>query len=283
MIFVILGTQDKSFIRLLEEIDKQVEKGNIKGKIIVQAGHTEYKSKNMKIFDLIPMKKFNKYIEDSDYIITHGGVGSILDAIKKDKRVIAVPRLKEYGEHENDHQKQIINKFSEEKYILGCNSVEELEKQLRKINSFKPKKYIGNNKKMIDIIDNYIENVSYNKRFEVLSYLIFGFLTTFVNVFTYFIAIQLFNINYMISNVIAWITCVIFAYFTNKKYVFDKSDNKCQFVKFILSRIATLIVETLLLILFVKTLLVNDMISKIIISIIVIILNYILSKLCVFK
>ena len=53
MTLVILGTQDKTFERLLKNVDKQIKKGNLKGEVIVQAGNTEYKSKNMQIFDFI--------------------------------------------------------------------------------------------------------------------------------------------------------------------------------------------------------------------------------------
>ena len=59
MIFVTLGTQDKSFKRLLENIDKEIEKGTIKDKVIVQAGYTKYNSKNMCIFDLLDKDDFD--------------------------------------------------------------------------------------------------------------------------------------------------------------------------------------------------------------------------------
>ena len=53
MILVILGTQDKEFPRLLEAVDREIEKGNIKEKVVVQAGQTKYESKNMEILDLV--------------------------------------------------------------------------------------------------------------------------------------------------------------------------------------------------------------------------------------
>ena len=118
MILVTLGTQDKSFKRLLEAIDRQVELGNIKDKIVVQAGCTKYESKNMEIFDLIPMEKFDDLIKSCDLLITHGGVGSIITGLKNDKKVIAAARLEKYKEHTNDHQLQIIENFSNDGYIL---------------------------------------------------------------------------------------------------------------------------------------------------------------------
>ena len=159
MIFVVLGTQDKKFDRLLKAIDKQIELGNIKDEVIVQAGNTKYESKNMKIFDLIPIRKFNEYIKSSKFVITHGGVGTILDAIKHDKKVIAVPRLQKYGEHENDHQLEITERFALDGYILTCKDLKKLDKCLEEIKTFKPKKYNGNNDKMIEIIENYIDNI----------------------------------------------------------------------------------------------------------------------------
>ena len=108
MIFVTLGTQDKGFDRLLKQIDKEIEKGTIKEKVVVQAGHTKYESKNMEIFDLVSTDEFEEYMDKASIVITHGGVGSILAGIKRGKVVIAAARLAKYKEHNNDHQKQII-------------------------------------------------------------------------------------------------------------------------------------------------------------------------------
>ena len=77
----------------------------IKEKVVVQAGCTKYESKNMEIFDLIPMEKFDDLIKSCDLLITHGGVGSIITGLKNNKKVIAAARLEKYKEHTNDHQK----------------------------------------------------------------------------------------------------------------------------------------------------------------------------------
>ena len=86
MIFVALGTQDKSFTRLLETIERQIEMGNIKDKVIVQAGYTKFISDKMEIFDYISMSEFEKNIDKCDLFITHGGVGNILTALQKGKK-----------------------------------------------------------------------------------------------------------------------------------------------------------------------------------------------------
>ena len=157
MIFVTLGTQDKGFPRLLEAIDKQIEKGNIKEKVIVQAGLTEYESDNMEIFDLVPQKDFDKYVDEASLIITHGGAGSILTAVKKGKKVIAAARLSKFKEHNNDHQLQIVKEFSKKGYILELDNFDELDKVLKKAKEFKPKKYVSNTKNIEKLVTKYIE------------------------------------------------------------------------------------------------------------------------------
>ena len=74
---------------------------------------SEYESKNMKIFELVSVEELENLIENADLIITHGGVGSITLSLKKGKKVIAIPRLHEYHEHVNDHQKVIVETFNE--------------------------------------------------------------------------------------------------------------------------------------------------------------------------
>mgnify|MGYP004518664795 FL=1 len=159
MILVMLGTQNNSFHRLLEEIDKLVKKGIINDEIIVQAGYTKYNSKNMKILGLMPKEELEKYQEKADLIITHGGVGSIISSIEKGKKVIAVPRLHEYQEHVNNHQIEIVEKYSNENLIIGCKQVSDLEKAIKKVKKFTPKKFERSNSKMLEIIERFIDNV----------------------------------------------------------------------------------------------------------------------------
>ena len=87
------------------------------------------------------------------------GVGSITMALNKNKKVIAVPRLHEFGEHVNNHQKQIINMFNEKGYLIGIQTVEELPKAIEKIKNFIPVKYENNNQNMINVIEKFIDNV----------------------------------------------------------------------------------------------------------------------------
>lgn len=162
MILVLLGTQNNSFHRLLEKLDEIIEKEMIEERVLVQAGYTKYESKNMKIFDLIPQEELERYQDKADLIITHGGVGSIISSIKRNKKVIAVPRLHEYQEHVNDHQKQIVESFSKKGYIIGIKGVEELEQAILKVQEFVPVKYEAKEqeeKKIIKIIEEFINKI----------------------------------------------------------------------------------------------------------------------------
>lgn len=289
MIFVTLGTQDKDFSRLLKAIDKEIEKGTIKEKVIVQAGHTKYESKNMEIFDLIPTDEFNEIIEKCDLIITHGGVGNILSAIKKNKPVIAAARLKKFKEHTNDHQKQIIGEFSKQGYILELRDFGKVGKMIEKAKTFKAKKFKSNTNNMIKLIEDYIEEDNhtswFNKCREVLMYLVFGGLTTLVNIVAFFILRKL-SVSVYISNLIAWVVAVLFAFITNKLFVFeskDKSKIGKELISFFGFRILSLGVDMGAMYLLLQVINTGEVFAKIIANVIVIILNYIFSKLFVFK
>ncbi len=154
MILVTLGTQKQKFYRLLEAVD------NLKTdeEIIVQAGgSSDYKSDKMKIFDFISYDEMGKYIDEADLIITHGGTGSIIMPLQKGKKVIAAPRLEKYGEHINDHQKEIVNVFSDEKHILAFNDGDDLQKIYEKSKKFKPIPYKSNTKNFIKKLEEEIE------------------------------------------------------------------------------------------------------------------------------
>lgn len=158
MIFVSLGTNDKSFKRLLDKIEKEISLGNIKDSVVVQSGYTKYESKNMDIIDLMPMDVFNKNISDCDILITHGGVGTILDGLKLGKKIIAFPRLSKYQEHVNDHQVEIINEFYDCGYIL-TGEMDDLVNLINKCKDFNPKSYKSNNYRFNKLIRDYIDGL----------------------------------------------------------------------------------------------------------------------------
>lgn len=157
MVLVLLGTQNNSFVRLLEEVEKNIDNGNIKDKVVVQAGYTKFNSDKMTIYNLISSQEMEKLVNDADLIISHGGVGSILQCVKKGKVVIGIPRQKKYSEHINDHQKQLIRVFNNQGYIIGIENITELESGLNTAKTFIPKKYESNTSNIINVIQEFIE------------------------------------------------------------------------------------------------------------------------------
>lgn len=157
LILVTLGTNDKSFVRLIKRIEDLVIQGMIQEEVVIQAGYTKYESKYLKIFDLIAMEKFNELMETCNLLITHGGVGTIISGLKNGKKVIAVPRLQKYGEHVNDHQLQIIENFSEAGYVLAAYDVGELDKTLQKVGDFEAKQYTSNTQQLIRLVKEHID------------------------------------------------------------------------------------------------------------------------------
>ena len=301
MILITLGTQDKEFTRILKEVDKLITKKVIKEEVVVQAGYTKYKSKNMKIFDYVPKTELEKYIEKASFVITHAGVGTIFDCLKKNKKIIAVPRLSKYKEHNNDHQLQIVEEFGKEGFLIPVYEMDELEQAIQKVKTFKPNKYKSNNKNMVKLISEYIDRNEkrsmiktikelFNKYREIIMYLIFGVLTTVVSLAVYYILVYtILNPNnpfeLQVANIISWIAGVTFAYFTNRSMVFQsKNKNKLKEAgSFVLARVVTLIMDMLIMFVGVTLLRGNDKLLKLISQVIVIVSNYVFSKLFVFK
>ena len=130
----------------------------------------------------------------------------------------------------------------------------------------------------------------YKKYEEIINYLIVGVLTTVVSLGTYFLVTNTFlepsnEIELQIANIISWVLAVAFAYFTNRIFVFkSKNQNKIkEALSFVLARIFSLFIDMLTVYILVSLLHYNDGISKIATQVIIIIVNYVLSKLIVFR
>ena len=124
---------------------------------------------------------------------------------------------------------------------------------------------------------------------EIINYLIFGVLSTVVNFASYFIFAKLFHIDEVVSSGLSWFCAVLFAYITNKIFVFEsKTETVKEFIKEMMSFFACRVLSGILcdvgtFALMVKVLNINDIIAKIVTQIMVVILNYVLSKLVIFK
>lgn len=119
-------------------------------------------------------------------------------------------------------------------------------------------------------------------------YIVFGGLTTVVSYLTYAIAAKLIGIDFMTSECISWICAVLFAYVTNKRYVFESNERTTlgllrEFSGFVASRLFSLGCDLVIMWIMVKQFAINDIVAKIVSGIVVLVVNYAASKLLVFR
>ena len=158
---------------------------------------------------------------------------------------------------------------------------------LEKAKSFKPKKFVSNTNNMIKLLEDYIEDTNhrswFNRSYEVLSYLFFGGCTTLVNIITFWV-LRLLKLGVYTSNTIAWVLSVLFAFITNRLFVFESKGKLLkEIVSFFGFRLLSLLFDMGIMYLFVDIFKWNDLVSKIIANVFVIIINYIFSKVFIFK
>ena len=157
MIFICLGTQIFPMNRVLIEIDNLIEKQLIKEEVFAQIGKSDYHPKHYSYKEFINPDEYDDIVKRSDLIVSHGGTGAIIKGLKANKQIIAIPRLKKYGEHEDDHQLQIVKFFYDGGYIEAVEEEKDLYVAIEKLRKNPiQKKYEGKGE-IINIIDDYIK------------------------------------------------------------------------------------------------------------------------------
>lgn len=159
MIFITLGSQKFQFNRLLKAVDDLVETGVLLDEVFAQSGYSDYQPRNYKYMQFLDRDEFAKYESEAEIVITHGGTGAIIGAVKKRKKVIAIPRLSKYGEHVDDHQLQIIDQFKNQNLICGLDDCSQLKDGLEYVKKHEFSTYISNTETIIDNIDKFISAI----------------------------------------------------------------------------------------------------------------------------
>lgn len=126
MIFVCVGSRDYQFNRLLKALDELVGEGKLSDEIVAQTGSSEYEPKHYTWHRYVDQDVFKAYQQKADLIISHGGTGALVGALKMGKQVIAVPRLAKFGEHIDDHQTQVCGALASEGYLRQVLDMEQL-------------------------------------------------------------------------------------------------------------------------------------------------------------
>lgn len=155
MIFVTLGSQKFQFNRLLKAVDEL----NTDEEIFAQIGYSDYKPQNYKYKEFLDREEFATWEQKADIVITHGGTGAIIGAVKKGKKVIAVPRLAKYGEHVDDHQIQLIKQFKDLNLIYACMDGD-LQKALEVVKNTTYNEYKSNTETIIKSLEEFINDGS---------------------------------------------------------------------------------------------------------------------------
>ena len=159
MILILLGTFKKNFSRPLVAIEEAILAGKISEEVIVQAGHTSFKSDFLTIRTFIEIDELKELYKSASLIITHSGVGSILKGLKLNKAIIAIARLAKFNEHVDNHQLDILQEFSNRKYLFPWNEGDDFLQILEKARKFKYEPFISTQGQLVQFIDQYIENL----------------------------------------------------------------------------------------------------------------------------
>jgi putative cell wall teichoic acid glycosylation protein gtcA len=128
----------------------------------------------------------------------------------------------------------------------------------------------------------------YKKYEEIINYIVVGGVTTIISILSYYLFRNILssntNLNVQISTVFSWIVAVTFAYFANRIFVFKSNNSrKTEAVKFVTSRIMSLLIEMLVMFILTSVVKINDKVAKVLVQFIIVILNYLFSKIFVFK
>lgn len=156
MIFVTVGSQKFQFNRLLETVDTLVTQEKIKEVVFAQTGYSEYKPSSYEYANFLDRERYAKEMEQCKIVITHGGTGAIVGALKNGKKVIAIPRLKKYNEHVDNHQLQIVKQFEEMNFIATCDNLDDLACTIETVKNSNFERYISNTNRIINSIDYFI-------------------------------------------------------------------------------------------------------------------------------
>ena len=156
MILIKVGTQKSQFNRLLKYVDELVEKGVITEEVFAQTGASDYKPAHYAYKTFMPKPVMEEWNEKADIVITHGGTASIMESVRLGKKVIAVPRKAEFGEHIDDHQKEIVQQLSDGGIIEACMEVEDLPQALENVRIKEYMPYVSNKQAVIDQIREWI-------------------------------------------------------------------------------------------------------------------------------
>ena len=142
--------------RLLKAIDELIAEGKITDTVFAQIGFSDYKPKHFETCDYMKKEMMDQKIKESDLIITHSGVGTIMTAIQLGKRVLVYPRLVKYKEHVDDHQVEIGLAFEKRNYVCLCKESDDLLQKIQEAMTKKLNRYESSKGRIPNLIEQFI-------------------------------------------------------------------------------------------------------------------------------
>jgi len=156
LIFVCVGSREYQFDRLLEKMDELVRENKLDEEVFAQIGQSDYMPKHYRHVRYMSPDNFHQKQIDADLIISHGGTGALVNALKLGKRVIAVPRLAKYKEHIDDHQIQVCSMLEKQQYLNVVYEMGDLYDTIKQVKNQKTVKIYFRQGNILSLIDEYI-------------------------------------------------------------------------------------------------------------------------------
>lgn len=152
MIFVTVGSQKFPFDRLIKKVDQMLREGLIQEEVFIQTGTSGY-APACPHQTFCERARFEELLETCDILITHGGAGTMVDAAKRRKKTVAVPRLARYGEHVDDHQLELTEQLHKMNLVYACPDTEDLPEALQAVRGQSPARFPSNTETFIHALD----------------------------------------------------------------------------------------------------------------------------------
>ena len=153
-VFVTVGTHPQNFTRLLKEIDSIASESE-DTEFFAQTGYTDYKPENFLSKNFFSTEEYTERFASADVIVSHAGAGTIINALRLQKPLVLVPRLKKFSEHTNDHQLDLARALEKRRKAIVVEDILFLKKAIEKAFSFKPN-ISSDREKLVSFLKNYL-------------------------------------------------------------------------------------------------------------------------------
>lgn len=159
MILITIGTYPLQFDRLIKAVDLAVKHGRITEEIFAQIGYCRYEPTNMPFKRMMNKDEFDSYFADASAIISHAGMGTITMALDNYKPLLVVPRMKEYGEHVNDHQLGTAKRFEELGHVMAVYDADHIPEKIKQLKDFVPAQRLPHPEKVAARIGQFLREI----------------------------------------------------------------------------------------------------------------------------